>query len=710
MESIAKITVEERERAIFTFLKAVEDRAFGATVKQIWEGVSEKLGDGVTLQAYYKLVDRLVAVGKLEVIDDSTVDGGRRFIVAPHLHAETAITLDDVYEMIEAVSPSDAIALVLESRDYFEERRGDTLKRTALALLEENPRDLVREMLLQRVEELRTDVELLRHKELADRNLESRIDAEFRELHLIAYRYLGLSRAAIDVAKADDIKLEKEEIFLDVEVLTTELQSRVFGDRFITPVDLSDFKGTDEWYRMNVSGSDASIHASVMQLSTARTFADDVGHHVVTFNNSVVYVDLAPVLKDSIRFPFYSVPMTRSAIDDRSNRGMVLSPFMFRYLSESEYEHMAKCATDVVQWRADETVFLGTARSLQDGALLPKPMVHFRDGTITPQEREFGHYKRRNEYGDMVREGIAHSRKILEKLLAAEKPPVFAGAVKATQTRFFSIVLNWYISKGSKRRFGLPLDPNWDTTRAAHITDNEAMSFLLSTLEDRRKEGVYYVTCAVLRPFHTLTEYFRTPTASDFNWVTRFEEMRDDETRSYQRGHDTEVPFLATVPDIGDDDFVFMCRKADYVVFYVGHTAGEPPPVAPRYEFLENLRHRPLKEAQDRVSRNVRLIVAALHRSGLSADKEHNFLTKKFLVKIIPYVIFNAHEKCKALGRQLEAELRSVVIANLQALKNIRKLKISEVEFVPFSVRRFIERFARVVEEDRKRDPDRFKR
>ena len=149
---------------------------------------------------------------------------------------------------------------------------------------------------------------------------------------------------------------------------------------------------------------------------------------MVGFRSSLQYTSLvcrAPVAAPHA-FPYYSVPMTRSALDDRSNRGMVLAPFMFRYLSESEYEHMAKCATDVVQWRADEIVFLGPARSLHDGTLLPRPTVHFRDGTITPQEREFNHYQRPNEYGDMVREGIAHSRHVLESS-SSGKAPVFAG-------------------------------------------------------------------------------------------------------------------------------------------------------------------------------------------------------------------------------------------------------------------------------------------
>jgi len=294
---------------------------------------------------------------------------------------------------------------------------------------------------------------------------------------------------------------------------------------------------------------------------------------------------------------------------------------------------------------------------------------------------------------------------------ATPKPPVFAGAVKSTQARFFSIVLNWYIAKGSRRRFGAPLDPNWDTTRAAYIADNEAMSFLLSTLEDKRKDGVYFVTFAVMRPFHTLTEFFRTPKSEKYDWVDHFEKVRDEEMRSYDRGLNNELPHLASIADVADDDFVYPCARADYVAFFVGHTAGEPPPVAPRYEFLESLRSLSSSEAvRERVARNIGLVVSALDRTGFSADKEHNFLSKKFLVKIIPHVVFDAHEKCKALGRQLEAELRSVVIANLQALKNTRAYRVSDVEFLPLSIRRFIERYAQVMDDDRKRDPDNYRR
>jgi hypothetical protein len=705
MRPARRPTVEDREFGIVSFLKRLDEPSEGATVKEIWAGVSEELGDSVTQPAYYKLLDRLTAVGKLEAV--ASDGGGRRYRVAPHLTAENAITLDDVYELLDTLEPTDAIARVLDARQYFEDRRDATLRRAAEALLEEDPRELVQALVLDRVSALRADLELLRDQDMADRGLEARVETQFRDLHLLVYRYLGLSRAAVDAARADEIIRGNGELAVDPDVLRRELEGRVFGERVIERVDAPGLPEAELLEKAGVSGSDGSTHASVMQLVTAPTYADDVGHQVVTFNNSVVYVHLAPPFQGTFDFPYHSVPLTRTAIDDPTNRGMVLAPFMYRYLSESEYEHMAKCATDVVQWRADEAIFLGTARSLSDGALLPRPMVHFRDGTITPQEREYGHYKRRNEYGDMVREGIARSRKILEKILGGESPPVFAGAVKHTQARFFSMLLNWYIERGSGHR-GEAIDPEWDTTRAAHISDNEAMSLLLSTLAESAPAGTYYVTFALARPFHSLTEFFRSPKTADHDWKADFEERLEDEMNRYRRGLDHDPPWLASTADVADDDFVYMCRKADYAQFYVGHTAADPPPIAPRYEFLESLRGMELEAARERVRRNRNLVVAGLRQAGLAADQEHNFMSRKHLVRVIPFVCYEAHEKCKALGRKLESELRSIVIANLQAIRQARQLRVSDAKFLPLTIRRFVERYGQMMETERNQEPGRY--
>ena len=697
VEERPRPSVEDREREIFLFVRDCDD---GATVKEIWDGVSEKLGESITIQAYYKLVDRMVATGKLDVVED---EGGRRHTIAPFLHAENALTLDDVYALLDELEPTDAIARVIDAREYFDERRGDTLARAAAALREEEPRQLVLRFLLDRVRELAADIELMA-TELRDRELEARVGAQLRELRQFAYRYLGLSRAALDAPY--ELAQGGGRLRVDEDVIRRELELRVFGERAIELIDVNDVDDPQEWNRTAIAGSDGSTHASIMQIATAQAYSDDVGSQVVTFNNSVAYLDLgASQRMHDNSPPYYSVPMSRSAIDDRSNRGMVMAPFMYRYLSDSEYEHMAKCATDVVQWRADEAVFLGQARALGTGSLLPRPRVHIRDGTITPQEREYGHYRRFNEYGDMVREGIVHSRRILDRVISAPGATVFAGAVKTTQARLFAPILNWYIARGSRARFGEPLDPTWDMTRAAHIPDNEAMSFLLSTLNDRRGEGQYFVSFQVMRPFHSLTEYYAQPDRDEREyWLRFFGEKQAREQRDYEAGHDPQPSWLASVPDVEDEDYVYMCTNGDYVAFYVGHTGGDPPPIAPRYEFLEAIRRLGPESAAERVRRNVRLLVAAIDRSKLAADRDHNFLSRKTLVKIIPFVIFEAHEKCKALGRQLDNELRSIVIANLQAIRRVRDLEPRDVQFLPMSIRRFVERYRAVRERDERDD------
>ena len=425
-------------------------------------------------------------------------------------------------------------------------------------------------------------------------------------------------------------------------------------------------------------------------------FEDDIGHHAITFNNSLVYVHPPTKARSSVGQPYHTIPISRSALDDPGNKGIVLAPFMYRYLDGAAYEKMAKCATDVVQWRCDEKVFSGTARSL-DGVLLPKPVVHIRDGTITPQEREYNHYRRPDEYGEMVREGIGLSRQILERVRSSEGRSVFAGAVKATQIHFFSGLLNWYIASGSKPRFGEPIDANWDATRAAHIADNEAMSILLSTI-GQDEHGSYPVTFMLCRPFHTLTEFYDRPTTDDFDWVRFFADRRDRDLRAYESRETNEYPVLAASPDVADDSFVYMTCSADYLSFYVGHTAGDPPPAVPRYEFLQSVRTGSASE--ERLIQARAAVVEALAVTGISADSEHNFLSKKTLVKLIPFVVFNAHEKVKALGRKLESELHSIAVQWLTVFRRDRTYRVSDVEFKPMTIKDFIESYRRSIEDD----------
>lgn len=702
----AAIGADRRELAIVKLLREAGGGE-GLTVREIYGTLKESLQDTVTIQAYYKVLDALVKSGRIEVSVGS--EDGRRYKASSYLSSEAALGLDEIYEILDTLAPTVALAQLIDARGYFESQRHKTLARAAQLLQEEDPVDLVYRMLIDKFERLEADLRMHLHRpvdedgelgehELRDRGLEKRIELRQAELKDLAYASLGLSKRSIAIEPFADIFKGKRPLSLDKDVLLAELKGRVFGAGAIYPAAIGQELDADGRATLTVSGSDGSTHASSMQLMSAAKFMDDSGGYTVSYNNSVVKVRLSERQEKAARkqtYPFYSVPINRNAIDDPNNRGMVLAPFMYRNLQEGQYEHLVKCATDVVQWRADESVFNGTARSIGDGAILPKPRVHFRDGTITPQEREWKHYNKPNEYGDMVREGIALSRKVLQNIAGSDNPPVFAGATKATQKRFFSTVLNWYIVHGSRQRLdGEPLDPSWDQTRAMHIPDNEAMTYLLSTLPSKRG-GPYFCTFAVARPFHSLTEYFTTPEEPGFNWIKFFERKRDHELQAYESGMSDDYPYLAQLPDVADDNFVHLCQHADYVYFYVGHTlTADQPCVIPRYEFLATLRDHRDDEARVRaVRRNVGMIVEALDLVQFSLDREHNFLSKKILTKLIPSLIYEAHEKCKAIGKKLEMELRSMVIARLQELRKA-KIKASEVEFSPVDAVSYVRKHA----------------
>ena len=625
-----RLDVVEREQAIFRYLREI-DRTVGATVRELHEhltttGVTlngQEVRDTVTVQAYHKLITRLVLDGRLVEVDDPEADA-QRYALAPALHADTALTLDDIDQIAFELKPTEAIAALIDAREMVGANRKTVLRQAALALQKVPPRDLVRDMILSKVDLYNARVEEWREYGRDDERHRRLVEAARKELEKICYRWFGLSADAIRVPPASSVSnsgtgaapIEK----IDRNVLDRELALRVFGDTVIQHVAVANQSAPGDWSNVVVAGSDGSTYSSVMSIDTARAFVDEGGSEVVTFNNSIVYLHMEGLNRERHTSQVYSVPITRSAIDSPTNAGMVMAPFMYRDLSEGEYEHMAKCATDVVQWRADERVFIGDAPALGgDGRRLPAPRVHLRDGTVTLQERESHHYQRNDAYGDMVRAGVLLSWQILTHIKSRRQPPVFAGAVKGSQLHLFSTIINWFIAHGHPAS-GVPaVDPGWDIARASLLADNETVTMLLATLAADRGDG-YFCTFAVSRPFHALTDMAREydHEAPDV-WVDKLRDRQNDHL-----GKPMMDSYWKTVDAIEDDPYVRMCEEADYVMFYIGHTAGEPLPLAPRYEFLESLRPAGPEPAAARVRRNIELLVAALDHTKFTMDTDHN--------------------------------------------------------------------------------------
>ncbi len=716
-----KLNVEKREQEIYRYLVETAGKGDGASASELHSSITGKLGDTVTRQAYYKILDRMVVTGKIEVLREEP-KRGRIYGIAPTLNSANPITLDDIYEMLPFMATSETLARLVDAQDYYQENIHTVLRQAAEALQHEDPVELFFNMLCEMIDLYNHSLVIHNDQELTDKSTKSRVEAEYKDLETVAYRYLSLPRETLQLPSFQLLKRtglddqnseDPRRVTYDPDKLRKALRSRIFGETFIREIDVGAYRGTQGRMQLNVAGSDGSMHAGTLALQSAGAYVGDLGD-VITFNNSIVSVRLSQSLasQEGVTYMTHSAPFTRQTIDDPSYKGMVLTKAMFPDLTDSEYEHMVRSATDVMQFRVDEEVFSGKARDLHPPyRQIPKPQVHFRDGTITPQEREFNHYIRNNAYGEVVREGIRRERSILDRIIIGrERAPIFAGAVKSTQMRIFGRILNWYIKKGSRNRFGAPLEPNWDISRAAHISDNEAMTALMSALPHREKaEGKYFVTCGVLRQFPSLTEYFNRDRREKTSGITRtwLQFFEDLKARALQENQEWggDLPYHATV-DLADDDFVVMCERTDYVSFYIGHTRGDPAPMIPRYEFLTSLRDEtetfnPEKqqEAAERVDQAIRRIVDALDEAGFQVDRDHNFLSGKTLTKILPSPVQQAHEESKSLGRKLESELRSIIISRLIEIRKLRA-PASDLTVRPMSVRSYLERIAPSLRED----------
>src|SRR5690554_4347671 len=123
------LAVADRERAIIRYLR--EASADGAPVRDIYERVSEELGDTVTRTAYYKILDRMEAAGTIEVLREDE-ERGRIYGLTDTLHAQNTLTLDDIYELLPRFDhTTDILALVVEARGYYEEHRATVIRRAA---------------------------------------------------------------------------------------------------------------------------------------------------------------------------------------------------------------------------------------------------------------------------------------------------------------------------------------------------------------------------------------------------------------------------------------------------------------------------------------------------------------------------------------------------------------------------------------------------
>lgn len=689
------VAVHDRCIWIVDYLRRMEDTS-ERTIRHIWDAARQPqpknadsaggFGDPASLPTYHRTVAKLVRQGQV-VEDGSAKDSASLYRAAPQLSPLSTYTLTDLNAALWELSAPEALALYLDAVDYYESRAEEVLKKAADRLMNEDPRQLILRMLKDLAAELEEDAGILHDPGAVDKAHRSQTELRLKTLRTFVYGELGINGAAWHIPTLERLEagadFEQPE-WSDVE---TALEAQIFGNRFIDKVKVATQNGAT---KLIVAGSDGSSHAGYARGIPAPQYVEEEGRLLLTFNNSIAYVDLPVGYPHQVPSPYHGVPMTRAALEDPHNRGMIISRPWFDDLTDSRFEHMKKAALDVVQFRVDERLITGAARAYgsapagKDTGILPKPNLLIRDGTVTPQEREFQHYYDHTSYGDVVREGIGLSYNILRAVMDSERR-IFSGAVKMTSLRTFSRIINWYIKR--------EIDQEWDLSKVCHVTDPVAVTRLLAALPPLTGDE-YYRTCIIVRPFSALSSDLRgLRVQKEDEWLDYFTQRQIRQAKEFeQRGGE---PSWFVGQELEDDPYVRMCQIADYASFYFGKPGGDPQLTLPRFEFMDALRRLDPGIRVRRVAKSVELIMSGVHLTKWSLDREHNFMAQRKMPRMIPYVVYEAHEKCKALGHKLESELRQAIAERLSYLKALRGLPVPKVQIEPVSVRDYLNRVSR---------------
>ncbi len=676
----------EREREILRFLREVkESTAASPTALEIYRIVSSRLSDNRSIQAYYKTLDRLAASSRIVVLEESERPyGARVYALAQGVSLSQAFTLDDIREAILYRKPAAILAAVERHNSYLEENRLTILKQTGQELLKEtDPPGLVYSMLDESVVAFRATVD--EYNVAPDPSLWARLQEEYHHIRRVFLRELSLTHQALSLSPLESFERGDGSVGYSPSNARVEIAARVIGPAamWISRTDAHAAVGA-------VSGSDATVRFSQVRFLRASALQDLEGG-LVSINSSLAVERLSPesATAKGRKEMVHSLPLTREAIDDPKNRGMIMLRVAYPDLTDSEFEHAKKSATDVVQWRVDAAIFTGAATDIQAGEVIPRPAVHLRDGTVVPQEREHKHYIRNDAYGEFTREALRITRQIIQSIRDSRgRKRVFGGAVKSTQSTFFGSFINWYISRGSAKRLGDPINADWQFSRSATLPDHIYMTHLFASLPPL-ESGAFYTSFLVTRHFWSTTEYFASTSRVQEagGWAEFIRAERD--SRKRHRAITGEPPDWDEGIEIDDDDFVYLCDNVEYASFYLGTTGGDPAPLVPRYEFI-----LPVEEhAQSRVPfalESQSRLVESIQWSGLMPDRDHNMLTGRSLVRVLPYVVQRAHEMCKTFGAVLERNLHGAV-ALLLSRSGRARITAGDVELAPVDPEKVIQ-------------------
>lgn len=667
-----KVFATNERKALFLELAG---RPEGTSTSEVYRRAVD-LGDTVTQEAYYNLARRLVHRGLLTAIPS---DRGTRYKLGAYSDAKW-LEEDELSALIDPEYPLPAISIWRESRRQINEIPEELWVEFRERLRGQPARDLFRQAILSYCDDFHAQIATLVELERDPTPELTRLRQEAensRQLLMRLTKYgLGLSREAVEVpfsldAAISDFKRDRPASYVDERILEEELARRIAPEPLICDAEKA---ATPR--RLLIGAVDGSTRGGVLSfLGDEGDLA--VGHApMIAINTSVGQVNRSLQRGKRTMPVFMRLPERPEDMQRQDNRYTVMAKLLYPDLSDAKYVHSVWNAMDLIEAKAASRL-LRRWYGPEPGVEIGPADTVLRDGTASPQDRDFNHYAELSSYGQIVRDMIGVNWEIAAK--CRDDSQTLAGVVKEAQLYVFGPVLNWFACQLARGRTGQLVA--WPLQTMNLIPDQVILTRLLTA--GRRKGAPWLRSCVALRPFHAVTNFARSYSrrASPSSPVLRdyAEAMRNPDDLSQEKKLFWET-FRAE-----SDPYVKMLDNVFYGNFFLGAVPRlDIEKYLPRIEFLV-----PAATGESggdpwpSVFPHRDRLVEALRETQFQVSAEHSLFQNDAKIDILPSLLIRVHDTVKLWATELLSRVQEFV--GFYLARHVRAKRFRGIKVRPFT-------------------------
>jgi hypothetical protein len=633
-------------------------------------------GDTVTEEAYYNLARRLVHRG---LVTSRQTETGTRFFRGAG-DDNMWLEEEDLVAIVDPEYPLLALPIWRETQRQVNDIPADVWVELRERLRNVSARDLFADAIASYADDLHAQVAFL--VEFEDRPAPDlprlRQEAEnSRQLLMRITKYgLGLSREAVDVPLSLDaamasFKATRRDKYVDSAILGDELQRRVANEPFVVDVDMTEsatslliaaVDGSTRSGMMSFIGDDGDLsmgHAPMLAINTA---IGQTNRMMSVGNRSV------PVF---LRLPEKPEDMQRA-----DNRYSVMAKLLYPDLSDAEYMHSVWNAMDLLEART--ALRLCQRWYTQGGNVEVRPAdLILRDGTVSPQDRDFSHYADLSSYGKIVRDMIETNWQLARTVRDNEQ--TLAGVVKTAQLTVFAPVVNWYACRIAAEARGQIVA--WPLQAMNLIPDQLILTRLLTA---KRAQGDPWTrTAVVIRPFHALSNFsksYQRDTSPSAIVRKKHQDALGHPELLSQEQHLFWSDFR-----LESDPFVKMLDNVAYGNFFLGAVPRlDIEKQLPRIEFL--IPASTAEEGSDAwptAAQHRDRVIRGLQQTGFQVSAEHRMFQDPAKIDVLPAILIRAHDTVKMWATELLSRVQEYV--GYYLARHVQTKRIRGVRVRPFT-------------------------